>query len=139
MTAVNPLRGEATLDAGERGTLTLVYDVNAFCYAEGHLGKTTDQIVAMVQEEFAGWDQAAADESRAPRVNATLTRALLWAGLQKRHPGTHMIEAGEIMSDAGLGETVAAVLNGVFAFFGKAEEDGDSGDPPKKPKKGGTG
>jgi hypothetical protein len=55
-------------------------------------------------------------------VNATLMRALLWAGLQKHHPGTHLAEAGEIMSDAGIAPTVGAVLNGFYTAFGDSED-----------------
>lgn len=127
--AVNALRGEATLEAGDKA-YRLVFDVNAFCYAEERLAKTTDEIVAEVSTEFASWNPDALSKGGVPRINATLTRALLWAGLQKHHAGTHLAEAGEIMSAAGLNGTVAAVLNGFYAAFGQAEgEDGSR--PPE--------
>ena len=138
MTAINPLRGEARLEGGEGRSFKLCFDVNAFCYAEERLGKTTDEIVALVAEEFSAWGNAKLEGS--PRINASLTRALLWAGLQKHHPGTHLAEAGEIMSDAGIATTAGAVLNGFFAAFGKAE-DGEEKNPPTSaaPTEPGTG
>lgn len=135
MTAVNPLRGEATLEAGERGTLKITFDCNAFCFAEERLDKTTDEIVAQVAEEFAGWQEEARAKGATPRLNASLTRTLLWAGLQKHQPGTHLVEAGEILSDAGPAATAVAVLNAFFAAFGPAEGE-QSSRPPRAPRKG---
>lgn len=123
MVAVNPLRGEASLNAGARGSLKLCFDANAFCFAEERLGKTTDEIVEMVSLEFASWDKKALQAGGTPKINANLTRTLLWAGLQKHHPSTHMAEAGEILSDAGLATTVGALLNSFYAAFGEAEDE----------------
>jgi hypothetical protein len=130
MVAVNPLRGEASLDGGVRGPLKLCFDANAFCYAEERLGKSTDEIVEMVSMEFASWDKKALAAGATPKINANLTRALLWAGLQRHHPGIHLAEAGEIMSDAGLAHTVGALLSGFFAAFGNAE--GEQGSRPQQ-------
>lgn len=122
MTAINPMRGEAILEAGERKTLKIVFDVNAFCYAEERLGKSTDEIVDQVTKEFATWDRKNLEAGGTPRINATLTRVLLWAGLQKHQPGTHMVEAGEIMSDVGVAVVGNAVLDAFYAAFGQAEK-----------------
>jgi hypothetical protein len=127
MSAANPLLGETLLIAGET-TYKLCFDVNAMCYAEERLKKTTDEIVAIVSEEFAGWEKERLDKGQIPRLNNSLTRTLIWAGLQKHHPKTHLIEAGEIMTIAGIGTSATAVINGFFAAFGTAE-DGDKPDP----------
>ena len=137
MPAVNPLRGEATLEAGARGTLKLTFDVNSFCYAEERLGKTTDEILEQVTTEFASWSDDAQKRGERPRVPAALLRTLLWAGLQKHQPGTHLAEAGEIMSDAGVSPTVSAVLAGFYAAFGEAEDE--QGSHPQSPAAGETG
>lgn len=139
MAAVNPLRGEATLEAGERGTLKICFDANAFCAAEERLEKTTDQIVDLVATDFSGWQKEKLAKGENPRLNSSLTRTLLWAGLQKHQPGTHMIEAGEIFSDAGPAATAIAVLNAFFAAFGPAEDKEDARPPRPRKAKAGTG
>lgn len=136
MPAVNPLRGEVALDAGERGTLKVCIDVNALCYAEERLGKTTDEIAELVTNEFADWGTAKVNGS--PRINVSLARTLLWAGLQRDQPGTHMAEVGEIMTEAGLVPSINAVISGFFAAFGKAE-DGEDANPPAKPRRAARG
>lgn len=137
MVAINPLRGEATLDAGERGLLKICFDANAFCFAEERLAKTTDEIVALVANDFSGWQEERLHAGETPRLNSSLTRTLLWAGLQKHQPGTHMIEAGEIFSDAGPAATAVAVLNAFFVAFGPAE--GEQGSRPRPARKGARG
>lgn len=134
----NPLRGEAPLAAGD-ASYTLCFDVNAFCYAEAQLAKTTDEIVFQVQDELSGWVVASKNPNALPRLNSSLVRGLLWAGLQKHHPGTHLVEAGEIMSDAGLANTVVAVTNAFFAAFGPPEAEGEKRPNPPKRKRGGRG
>lgn len=137
MAAINALRGEAELVAGDR-TLKLCFDVNGLCFAEEQMKLTTDEIVAKAAKEFAGWESVD-PKAPPPRVNASFTRSLLWAALQKHHSGTHLIEAGEIMSDAGVGPTVAAVLNSLFAAFANDEEGGEDTDPPSQPQRGAAG
>lgn len=141
---MNPLRGDSHLKVGDV-TYLLCLDVNALCFAEKELSQTTDEILGVAASDFSGWQRVAAAAKTGvdlptPRTNAVLIRALLWAALQKHNPGTHLVEAGEIMTNAGLGPTVIAVLDALFTAFGLAE-DKDSAGPQKPPaaKKAGTG
>lgn len=120
--AANPLRGEASFSAGGKD-YTLVFDANAFCFAEAEIAKTTDEIVAEIE---------------AAPANLTIMRALFWAGLQKHHAGTHMVAAGEIISDLGVVEARVKMMDAMFAAFGKTE-GGDITDPPKRKGRAGTG
>lgn len=109
------LRGQVALTAGET-RYHLVFDVNAFCFAQEALGKKTMEIVADFSDD--------ADD-------LVTARGLLWAGLQKHH-ACHLLQAGEIMSDAGQIAVRAAVSEGLAAAFGLAEkaEDKESPNPP---------
>lgn len=120
--AANPLRGEAELVAGDR-TLTLCLDVNAFCYAEDELGKTTDQIVVTLESRPA---------------DMMMARGLIWAALQRHHPGTNLLEAGEIISESGLAEARAALTKCLEAAFGTVEGK-DKPRPPRKRAGNGAG
>lgn len=111
----NPLRGEGSFKAGE-ATYRLAFDANAFCYAETALEPlTTDDIVAQVA---------------AGTANMTLLRAVVWAALQRHHPDTHLTQAGEIISDAGMPAVRMAIGDGLAAAFGLATEGGEEANPP---------
>lgn len=118
----NPLRGEVDLVVGE-ATHRLIYDVNAFIYAEEALGLTTDEIV----KEFWGYLDAS---------NLRLIRALLWAGMQAENPSS-LLEAGQIIGEAGVGPVKTAIMKGLAEAFGIAEGKEDA-NPPKH-SRGGTG
>ncbi len=141
--AANSFRGEAELIVGEgeeAKTYKLCIDVNAMCYAEGHLDKTTDEIVELVETDFSSWSASARSRAVTPRFNASLTRTLLWAALQKKHPGTHLGEAGEIMTNAGPGPTAVAVLNAFFGALGTSEDgEGKEAENPPGQNEPGTG
>ncbi|MEV4934607.1 hypothetical protein [Sphingobium sp. LSP13-1-1.1] len=108
MTAVNPLRGEAQIKVAD-ATLKLVFDVNAFCYAQPVLNMKPLEILSA----------HLADDG-----DMLLTRTLLWAALQKHHP-CHELEAGEILADAGV-PTVRNALTAMFvAAFGLKKESDD--------------
>ncbi|MES3154343.1 hypothetical protein [Sphingomonas faeni] len=111
---MNRLRGEATL-AGGTSTYALVFDVNAFCLAEGALGRATDELV---------------DDYDSGRRDLRLTRGLLWAGLQAKHACT-ISEAGDIMSDLGATPVQDAISAGLMAAFGVVTEGEDGAHPPK--------
>lgn len=114
---MNPLRGDAAFLAGEQ-SYRLAFDVNAFCYAESELAPlTADEIVA----QFS-----------AGTASLTTMRVLVWAGLQRHHSGTHLAQAGEIMSDAGMPIVRAAITSAFVAAFGEVTEDKDGKNPPKK-------
>jgi hypothetical protein len=122
MIAVNPLRGEAALQAGGK-TYRLVFDANAFCFAESALAPmATDEIIGQIA---------------AGTANMGLLRAMVWAALQRHHPETHIMGAGEVMSDAGMPAVRTALASGLGSAFGLATEGKDGKNPPKK--EGGTG
>lgn len=125
---VHPLRGEAAVEGTD---LVLTFDVNALCLAEMTLGKTTDVIVAEVDEMRRAM---AAQEPGA--VNMSLVRALFWAGLQKRHDCT--VEQAGVLMPMPYTPAVAAVLAGLASAFGYAE-GGDEADPPTTSGQAGTG
>lgn len=102
----------------------LAFDVNAFCFAESVLDPmTTDDIVAEVASGTA---------------KLTILRAVTWAALQKYYPDTHLAQAAEIMSDAGLLAVRQAIANGLKAAFGLASEGGEEENPPISEDGGGS-
>jgi hypothetical protein len=121
MTA-NAFRGRAALTAGER-KFTLLFDVNAFCLLETAMGRPTDELV---------------DDYDSGRRDLRLTRGLLWAGLQDKHPCT-IAEAGVIMSDAGTEAVHTAVTSGMLAAFGVVSEGEEAAHPPMAADPSGTG
>lgn len=110
----NPLRGEAEL-ATDAGPLRLVFDVEALVLAETALGETTDQIILSLE---------------AATVDVARVRAMLWAGLQRRHP-CPASRASAIMEEVGFSPAKDAVLAGLRGAFGLATEDGDDAHPPR--------
>lgn len=119
VTAVNPMRGEAAL-VTDAGTYLLVLDVNAFCIVEQALDMPLRNITDNIEKNASSMSEI---------------RALLWAALSRRHPGT-IAEAGDIMSSAGLKATRQALVDALLAAFGVAKEGGESVDPPKPPEDG---
>ena len=110
----NPLRGEASIEIGG-ATFTLVLDANAFCSAQQVLDKKLLDMVSDFQLE--------------PDDLITL-RALFWASLQKHHP-CHMIQAGEMLSDAGQPAVRGVIAEVLAAAFGTEEAaEGKQGENP---------
>lgn len=105
------LRGEVALNT-PHGEFVLVFDVAALCLLETALGDTTDAILVAIEQ---------------PTVDITRFRAAFWAGLQRRHPGT-LTDAERLMEAAGFDHVRAAVMAGLRAAFGVAE-DRDDADP----------
>jgi len=119
----NPLRGEAMLTAGP-DEYKLVFDANAFCYAQQTLGMKAMEMVAAFSED--------------PDDMLTM-RGLLWAGLQKHHE-CHLIQAGEVLSSAGMPEARAAIALGLAAAFGtETKGDKEQKKAATTPKTPGTG
>lgn len=110
---VSPLRGEAQIEGTDK---KLVFDVNAFCLAERASGKTTDEIVALVE---------------ADKADLFFLRLMIWAGLQRHHECT-VAEAGDIVSDIGVRAAKAAMMAGLAAAFGVKAEGEESSRPRKK-------
>ena len=108
----NPLRGEATLAAGGIA-YTLVYDINALCMAQEAVDVDIDVLLEEVE--------------RGKRLS--IIRALLWAGLARRH-SCSLLDAGDIMTAAGVKATAEAVRGGLVAAFPAAVEDAAPANPP---------
>lgn len=114
----NPLRGEASLIAGD-ATYTLSLHINALCEAEDALGMDIDEILS----RYAGG------------ASMRVTRALIWAGLQDKHPCS-IDQAGDIMTAAGVPAAKASLEKALISAM--PPEEGGKSDPPKRGK-GGTG
>lgn len=108
----NPLRGEASFKAGD-AEMTLVFSINAFCELEADTGLGVNEVIEQVQGN----------------PSFTLLRSIFCAGLQAKHPGTTKLEAGEIMSDAGIEEMTDALRRALQAAMPEAKEG--SANPPK--------
>lgn len=111
----NPLRGEASIDIGGLA-FKLVLDVNAFCCAQEVTGK---KMLEMVEAFTLDAD------------DLVTLRALFWAALQKHHP-CHLIQAGEMLSDAGDPAVRGVVAQALSVALGTAEpgEDKEGKNPP---------
>lgn len=106
----NPLRGETPLQAGDQ-SYTLLLDINALAALEEQLGMMMDMILAQYQVG----------------TSVRLVRALIWAGLQAKHPCS-IEEAGAIVGAAGLPAAKAAVETALVASL--PEQDAEN--PPKR-------
>jgi hypothetical protein len=111
---VNPLRGESVLKAGEK-TFRLVFDANGLCATEQALSPmSTDEIISLVAAETD---------------KLTVLRGVLWGALQRNYPTLHLVEAGDIISDAGVPAVRIALVEGLKQAFGVVE-GGDEENPP---------
>ena len=102
----NPARGESRIRIGARD-FTIAYDLNALCEVELLLDTPLTAIVERLVQ---------------PRMRDL--RALLWAGLQRRHPMT--------VSDAGdlLGEVIRAGADATAALGEQLSEGIAAAFPP---------
>lgn len=105
----NKIKGDVTL-THEGRTYTLRLDMNALADFEGSTGRNALEVFA------------------AERMSITDMRALLHAGLQSRHEGLTLREAGEILQSnmGALGEAVAAAF---------PEADAGNGAPAEKARR----
>lgn len=114
--AANPMRGEAELTAGGE-TYKLALDVNAFCLLQPMIDMKPIAIVSAFENDPDDF---------------VLMRGLLWAALQKNHE-CHLVQAGEIMGEAGFVETRTVLANLLASFFNTGpKEGGESARPQKK-------
>lgn len=114
---MNPLRGEATLQAGEN-TYTLICDINALCEAEAELGMDIDELLGRYSSG----------------TSTRLVRGLIWATLQSKHPCT-IERAGEIITEAGFMPAKAALEKALLLAMPAPQEDKS----PKKAMEGQAG
>lgn len=112
----NPHRGQVALKAGD-ATYTLCLSANAICELEDHTGRSISEIATSLNGN---------------NVGMKTVRALVWAALQDHHPDVDLKEAGRIITDAGMAETMEAVGNA----FSLAFPEGDGGSRPPKAKVG---
>jgi hypothetical protein len=98
----NPQKGEVALPIGEK-TLTMRFGRNELAAAEKVLGKTWPEIVAEMDSESAGF--------------STII-GLVWASLQRNHPGMTLFDVGDLLDtlsdDALVGEKITEALNLAF-------------------------
>ncbi|KMS54721.1 hypothetical protein [Sphingobium cupriresistens] len=120
----NPLRGQASFKAGA-SEFTLVFDINTFCELEDETGLGVADLVEQIQD----------------KPSFKLLRSIFCAGLQAHHPQTSIVEAGEIMSDAGLDVMKDALARALKAAMPAPSDDTASAEGKVKParKRGGTG
>lgn len=111
----NKMRGEARL-----GDYTLVYSFNAMCILEEETGLKTGDILVRMQEG----------------VGLLELRSFIWAGLQEKHPEVTITMTGDIIGEAGVETTLAALQKGITAAFDAGQQKQAR---PRKATKGGTG
>lgn len=112
----NAVKGETKL-----GEHTLVYSFNALCLLEEEKG---EKIGVLLEQLEAG-------------VGLLELRTFIWAGLQEKHPGTSLEDAGDVIQAVGIPTALAAIETAVTAAFA-VEAKGKKPRPPRAAK-GGTG
>lgn len=119
----NRVRGEVAFEASGK-TWTLRYSTNSLCELEDALGLPVNKIIAGLQDR--------------DNVRIKTIRAVVWAGLRDRHAEITLAEAGELISDAGLGPMTTKVGEAFAAAFPETESGEDAARPPTG-EKAGTG
>lgn len=117
----NPLRGEASFKAGDVD-MTLTVNVNVLCEVEEQTGLGINDLVAEIQAS--------------PKL--TLVRSFFCAALQPKHPGTTIVQTGEIMADAGM-ETITEALQRAIMQAMPPPKKAGLENPPKRRRGAGTG
>jgi hypothetical protein len=108
----NKFRGEATLKVEGGDDLTLIFDANAFCEIEEATGLGVQGVVDLM--------------TKADQVGMKHMRLLLWATAKRKHDLT-LDEAGDVISDVGLEETMDAIMAAMSAAMPKVVKN------PRKP------
>lgn len=128
----NIQKGEASFTTSV-GTFHLVLDFNAFAEAEDASGMSVDDLMRALSPEF---DPDTGAVTKKPRIKHL--GAVLYGGLQARHPGISFKEAVNMMGDSeDVGEAIAKALEGVMAKAdpsaeGKARGAVGTGTKPRK-------
>lgn len=129
----NKFRGEADLEftrevEGETrpAKFKLVFDANAFCEIEDLTGMN-----------LGGLMDAMSDPKK---LSFRTLRAMVLGGLSRHHPELELADAGDIISDAGMEETMAALM-GAFSSAMPTKKGKAPGEvkPPARKSKSGTG
>ena len=117
----NANRGEVEFTAGGK-TYTLRYTTNALCELEDALDCGLPEIVERVRDPKS--------------VRLSTVRALVWAGLREHHPDITLLQAGTLVGEYGMMETLQKV--GVAFERAFAGREG-GGRPPAAAPQSGTG
>jgi hypothetical protein len=124
----NIWRGEASFVVkGE--TYNLVLDTNSVC-----------EIEELTNEGFLSLSMALNDINR---IKISYIRAILWGALRANHAEVSLSQAGQLLSQAGLADTIAALHKLMERAFPKPEKleaiESANGSRPPKPQRRGTG
>lgn len=118
----NRHRGEVSFAAGGE-TYTLRYSANALAELEDALDKSVGEIVELMQSQKG--------------LRIKTVRTIFRAGLLDRHPDITDQQAGDIISDVGLGEAANLLGRAFTAAFPPVE--GGASESPQKGAAAGTG
>lgn len=110
----NKFRGEAELNftrdvdgAEKEAKFKLVFDANAFCEIEDVTGLNLGGMLEAMQKP--------------ENMSMKFVRGVVFGGLTRNHPEVTIVEAGDIISDAGM-ETVMEALRSAFSGAMKGKE-----------------
>lgn len=114
----NANRGEVDFAVGEK-TYTLRLSLNAIAEIETLLDMGINELIEALKGPFrvANW------------------RVLLWGALREHHAGVSLDDAGEVMGEAGIEATVAALNKAMTLAFPDAKAAGEN--PPKASRRAG--
>lgn len=125
----NKFRGEAELvydretDEGPRATTKkLSFDANAFCEIEEATGSNLGEMLEVLSDP--------------KKMSMRMLRGIVYGGIQRHHPTPNLQEglviAGDIISDAGMQETIEAIHKAVTGAMAK-QKGKAKGKAPAKP------
>lgn len=118
----NPNRGEVVLFSGAK-EYVLSFSINALCELEDLLGSSVIEIAAQLNDRSA--------------IQMKTIRAMVWAGLRDKHSECSLTDAGTIITQAGVPETLAAIGSAFSAAFPDAPAEAKGSG--SRPRKGGGG
>lgn len=119
----NKHRGEVDIEVPS-GTFTLRFSTNAICDLEDRLDLGIAQIVGRLEDE--------------EQMRLGVLRSVVWAGLRDNHQGITEPQAGDVISEAGMGVIVAKISEALSLAFPESEGAAGGGEA-RPPKKRGTG
>lgn len=123
----NKQRGEVTIDIN--GTAyTLVLDLNALAVFE-------QQLCFDLRRDVT-WEQGLALVERRQLLAA---RAVMWAALQRHHPATTVVQAGDLMEQLGGMAKIEQALRDAVAQAMPTKEDREASGNPRGARKNGRG
>lgn len=114
----NKFRGEAELaydrdtdDGPRKTTKKLSFDANAFCEIEAATGMNLGALLDILSDP--------------KKMSMTAVRGIVYGGLQRHHPAPSLQEgliiAGDVISDAGMEETVKTIHAAVSGAMAKGK------------------